>query len=133
MEFSQLINKTFLSVERNGDNVSFISNKGEMYVLGAEDGPPNDVNVFIESITGDLNDLVGKKLVKAEESSNKDNSLNPQYTWTFYKFATSKGYVDIRFCGESNGYYCEKATLSDLGIVDISHFNQPTKNKRYNI
>lgn len=133
MEFSELINKTFLSVERNGDSISFISDKGEMYCLAADDGPPNDVNVFMESITGDLNDLVGKKLLKAEESSNTDSNLNPQYTWTFYKFATTKGYVDIRFCGESNGYYCEKATLSNLGIVDISYFTKPEKKKRYNI
>lgn len=71
-------------------------------------------NVYIESIVGDINDLIGNPILLAEESTNSTD--NPPknadfFTWTFYKFATVKGYVDVRWLGESNGYYSESVTL----------------------
>ena len=63
--------------------------------------------VYMESITGDLDDLVGTPLLRAEVSTNTDNPLpcSDCHLWTFYKFATIKGWVDVRWYGNSNGYY----------------------------
>jgi hypothetical protein len=70
-------------------------------------------NVNIESITGDLADLIGVPLWLAEEAEQRGGEEDDaSSTWTFYKFATSKGYVDVRFYGTSNGYYSEGVYLS---------------------
>ena len=69
--------------------------------------------VWIESIVGNLEDLVGNPLLLAEESTGDYEKAGDSGTWTFYKFATIKGYVDIRFIGESNGYYSESVYIAE--------------------
>ena len=77
--------------------------------------------MHIESIVGDLNDLVGQKILKAEESRSSEPPSDITYadgetpdseTWTFYKLASIKGYVDIRWFGSSNGYYSEEVEIT---------------------
>ena len=68
-------------------------------------------SVSIEEIHGDLNDLVGQEITQAEfvyEKINVENSwAYDTATWTFYKFATNRGSVTVRWYGTSNGYYSE--------------------------
>lgn len=85
-------------------------------------------SVWIESVVGDFNDLIGVPLLKAEEATDKGGAGRPDSreddghwhsstTWTFYKFASIKGYVDMRWCGSSNGYYSESV---DLEFINAS-------------
>lgn len=70
--------------------------------------------VSIEQIDGDLDDLIGAPLLMAEEIIDGREHGWGSITWTFYKFATCKGYVTVRWKGESNGYYSESV---DKGLT----------------
>lgn len=75
-------------------------------------------SVWIEDINGDLDDLIGYPLLQAEEVTQNDTNTSESATWTFYKFATIKGYVTIRWYGTSNGYYSESACMKKIKEED---------------
>lgn len=72
-------------------------------------------HVRIEEIHGDVADLCGAPLLLVEEVNSDDqgppNDPAESYTWTFYKFATIKGSVTVRWLGESNGCYSERVDM----------------------
>lgn len=81
----------------------------------------------VEDIAGDIDDLVGSPLVMAEEvasldgfdeEAGKSDYGDESFTWTFYKFATVKGYVTLRWYGSSNGYYSESVSFREVGNGD---------------
>lgn len=103
--FSSLEGKILSACEADRNTVYFLTDSGEKYALHHFQNCCE--RVYIESIEGDLNDLIGTQILKAEQATNSGNYDGESHTWTFYKFTTVKGYVDIRFCGSSNGYYSE--------------------------
>ena len=112
----ELIGKTLTKAHVKDGALLFEANDGSKYRL---DGDVYCCNspATVEDVCGDLKDLVGSPLLQAEEVSSGDAPENPpegtqeSYTWSFYKFATVKGRVTVRFLGSSNGYYSETATL----------------------
>ena len=132
----QLLGKTLTSVViKNADNdeIIFTVDDGTEYKMYHRQDCCESVS--IDDINGDLNDLVGSPILVAEENSSSehtpeqlaekekkkleegDNYYDYEYsfTWTFYKLATIKGYVDIRWYGSSNGYYSESVDLVKVG------------------
>lgn len=113
-DLTVLVGLTFNKViQVDGDEIHFICANGDTYKL-FHWGDCCE-SVCIESVTGDLTDLEGTPMLIAEESTSTELQagqppigVDDSFTWTFYKFATIKGYVDIRWFGSSNGYYSER-------------------------
>lgn len=114
-DIGDMVGKTFTQVlgKKGDDTLSFSGDDGAFTFWHDSDCCET---VDIEDICGDLEDLVGSPLLMAEEVQGEDprpdDADYESRTWTFYKFATAKGYVTVRWLGESNGYYSEDVTLS---------------------
>lgn len=120
--FDELLGHTLSGVENLNDaELVFTLENGDKYKLYHDQDCCESVT--IDDICGDLSDLVGVPLLMAEEVSSDtkpDDVPEPEYsddseTWTFYKLATIKGYVTVRWYGSSNGYYSESV---DFGPAD---------------
>jgi hypothetical protein len=105
--------------------------------FGMKYDPDCCASCSIEDIIGDVSDLLNTEILLAEEVSSTEPTSEVQAhraaekakaeaadeyyydsheseTWTFYKLATIKGSVTIRWYGESNGYYSESASFYNL-------------------
>lgn len=126
VDFSVLIGKTMNLISKTDLSVVMSFSDGSIFKLSHK--IEDNENVYIDDITGDLNDLLGSPILQAEESTNiespvwsKKNSGYTSCTWAFYKIATVKGWVDIRFFGGSNSYYSTSVDLIQLyGGPDIA-------------
>lgn len=101
--------------QRNDDEMYFELENGKTYRFYHEQDCCE--SVYIEDIVGDLSDLIGAPVLQAEEvteSGNDDEGWGESITWTFYKFATIKGSVTVRWYGSSNGYYSETVYYEEV-------------------
>ena len=68
-------------------------------------------SVFIETIVGELNSLVGEKLLYVDEDIS-DGDQGESSTITVYTFSTEATTVKVTWLGVSNGYYSESVTVT---------------------
>jgi hypothetical protein len=114
VKIADLIGKTLVKCDaKEGEEpIDFLCSDGTHYRMCHSQDCCESVS--IDQITGDIADLLDTPILAAEESTSDENppGVTKQYqdsfTWTFYKLATIKGHVDIRWYGESNGYYSER-------------------------
>lgn len=117
--FEDLVGRTLCRVTEDGEElVLYLSDTNYVRFFHYQDCCES---VYIEDICGDLEDLVGSPLLVAEEVSNYEAEPKYEgeesYTWTFYRFATQKGWVNVRWYGSSNGYYSESVSVE---VVDLN-------------
>ena len=102
-------------IETNTDTLIFITEDNKKYIMNHDQYCCE--NVYLEDVCGDLNCLLDRPILKAKETINErvtPKKDTESFTWTFYKLATIKGWVDIRWYGESNGYYSESVDILEL-------------------
>lgn len=119
--FDELIGKVF-KVKIYDDEMFFSEGCNKGYKFYHSDSCCE--NVEIVDVDGDAEDLCGSPILTAEEYTNKGEEeklesdgkvlLCESYTFTFYKFATEKGTVIVRWFGSSNGFYSEEVDFCKL-------------------
>lgn len=113
--FTNMIGKTIKEVDGKvgDDDMTFEADDGSVFRFYHSQDCCESVG--IEDVCGDLSDLVGSPIVQAEEVTNYEGPEEDaeSYTWTFYKFATAKGSVTVRWLGTSNGFYSEGVGYSE--------------------
>lgn len=118
IDISELEGKVLKNVEKSRyddseDQIIFTTEDGKMFRLYHDQSCCEEVR--IESIVGELEWLVGNPITMAEVVTQEGKKgWDGTSTWSFYKFATIRGYVTIRWYGESNGYYSEEVDFCRL-------------------
>lgn len=119
-KFSDLIGKTLINIkiDRECDIITFTDSEGADYEM--QHYQDCCESVVIDDVVGDINDLIGTPITMAEEVRNSEDAMGKEFydsfTWTFYKLATIKGYVTIKWWGESNGYYSEDVDFQKVSV-----------------
>lgn len=125
VDFNELLGKTLVDIqgaEDESEEIIFTCSDGTKYKMYHEQDCCEDVR--IEDVCGDVNCLLNTPITMAEDISNECADMGPtcdwneSFTWTWYKLATVKGYVTIRWYGTSNGYYSEDVDFMKIPKED---------------
>lgn len=108
--------KTLRSVLVQDDQIDFTDFEGHSYRMYHNQDCCE--SVFVEDVVGDIDNIIGSPILMAEEVASKNDpplsDYEESYTWTYYKLATIKGSVTIRWYGSSNGYYSESVNFISM-------------------
>ena len=116
--FKNMLGSTMQEIhglKEGSEQVEFVSVEGSNFTFHHSQDCCETVEIV--QVDGDMSDLIGSPLLVAEQVDSNDEPSpegEPEsYTWTFYKFATIKGSVTVRWLGTSNGYYSESVDYEE--------------------
>lgn len=113
VKFDDLLGKIIVEIngaEAESEEIVFLCDDGTRYMMYHEQDCCE--SVLVNDVSGDIKRLLNSPITMAEETSKVGSSDWGSETWTFYHLATVKGYVCIRWYGESNGYYSEEVSFA---------------------
>lgn len=118
--FEDLLGQTLTEIkgaEKGSERITFLDSDDQEFLMYHQQDCCESVSV--DDIVGDIEDLLNTPITMAEEVTEPyefphDEWYGDSGTWTFYKLATVKGYVTIKWLGTSNGYYSESVTFEKI-------------------
>jgi hypothetical protein len=125
MDFENLKGKTLKTIEQRGvDEILITDSSGVSYKMHHDQDCCECVEV--EEVIGDFSDLLNSPILLAEvvtdnETVKDDEYPDESFLWTFYKLATLKGAVTIRWYGSSNGYYSEEVDFEVITNKELTN------------
>lgn len=115
LNIKMLVGKVLTDIKVSDYEIEFSCDDGRKFLMYHQQDCCEDVSV--DDINGDINDLIGSPIIMSDESTSFENpkdTWDESCTWTFYRFATVKGYVNIKWYGTSNGYYSESVDFMEI-------------------
>lgn len=114
VELSVLVGKTieFIEADVGSDEIIIRCTDGSTYKM--HHWQDCCEYVYIDDIDGDIQRLVGQKVIVAEMRS-EDDEKNETGEWTFYVLRTNLDFVTIRWYGSSDsGYYAVGVSFEQI-------------------
>lgn len=105
-EFEQLQGMTITAVVYKEDNESLLIHLNT-HVLEMIHHQDCCETVYLADVVGEPEDLIGYPLIEVSESTVDIGNSDISSTASYYNFKTVKASVQLRWVGESNGYYSE--------------------------
>ena len=110
-----LIGKTIIEIngmEADSGEIIFTCSDGSKYSMHHEQDCCE--SVYLEDINGNIDNILNSEVLRFDEKEEDNPNASESGTYTFYTIATIKGYLDLRWNGESNGYYSESVDFTKI-------------------
>jgi hypothetical protein len=121
-DFSELKGRQIVLVsglEVDSEEVAFVCADGSRWRMFHSQDCCESVS--IAEVIGDPSDAIGLVVDAREETSEADpagyvnnDDWRESFTWTFFVLQTERGALTIRWLGQSNGWYSERAEFQRI-------------------